>query len=168
MRFLTIVTVALLLTHLGCTHSDGESELDRDASARHAADVQAILDLERSVFDAQIAGDFEAWLGFFAEDAIVMVPNLPALTSKEAIREWNKPYFDQFHLHEESDQREVEVAGDWGYIRAHWIWTLTRKDDGEIVKDSGNSTWIVRKQPDSSWKITRGIYNSENPVSRDE
>ena len=164
MRFLATLAAALVLTQTGCVKSGGESDVDSVISARHMADLQAILELEQRVFDAQIAGDFEAWLSLFEEDAIVMEPNIPALTGKAAIRRRNSPYFEQFHLHEESDSREVEVAGDWGYIRAHWIWTLTPKDGGETVKDTGNSIWIVRKQPDGSWKIARGIFNSENPV----
>ena len=43
-------------------------------------------------------------------------------------------YFEQFHLHEEIDEREVEVAVDWAYIRAHWIWTLTPKSGGEAFR----------------------------------
>lgn len=149
---------------LGCATPQAPAEAGRGHSAAHQADEQAILDLEQRVFDAQISGDLDAWLGLFADDAIVMVPNLPALTGKAAIRKWNAPYFEQFHLHEESDEREVEVAGDWAYIRAHWTWTLTPKSGGEPVIDTGNSIWILRRQSDGSWKIARGIYNSDRPV----
>lgn len=164
MRLLAILAAALLLALLGCTPPVEQPEPDTADSAAYKADVQAIVDLEQKVFDAQIAGDLEAWLSFFAEDAIVMAPHLPALRNKLAIRQWNAPNFEQFDLHEESDEREVEVAGDWAYIRAHWTWTLTPKSGGEAVKDTGNSIWILRRQPDGSWKIARGIYNSENPM----
>ncbi len=164
MRLLTTLAAAPLLALLGCTQPTGQSEQGGEDSAGYKADVQAILDLEQTVFDAQIAGDIDAWLSSFTEDAIVMVPNLPALTTKLAIRQWNEPIFEQFDLHEESDFREVEVAGDWGYIRAHWTWTQTPKGGGEAVTDTGDSIWIVRRQTDGSWKITRGIYNSENPI----
>lgn len=168
MRFLAILTATLLLTPLGCAQRADESDTESQASARHTADVQAILDLEQKVFDAEIAGDFEAWLSFFTEDAIVMEPNHPALVGKAAIRQRNAAYFEKFHLREESDAREVEVAGDWGYIRAHWIWTLAPKDGGTVVRDTGNSIWIVRRQSDGSWKIARGIFNYDNPVPKGE
>ena len=148
---------------LGCTTPVGRLESHGGDSATYQSDIQAILDLEQRVFDAQISGDFEAWLSLFADDAIVMVPNLPALTNKAAIREWNAPFFEKFDLHEESDEREVEVAGDWAYIRAHWTWILTPKGGGEVIKDTGNSIWILRRQSDGSWKIARGIYNSDQP-----
>jgi uncharacterized protein (TIGR02246 family) len=168
MRFLAPLAATLLLALLGCTPPAEQPEPDSEDSAAYKADVQAILDLEKRVFDAQIAGDLEAWLSSFAEDAIVMVPNLPALTNRLAIRQWNAPIFEQFDLHEESDFREVEVMGNRGFIRAHWIWTQTPKGGGEADIDTGNSIWIVRRQPDGSWKITHGIYNSENPIPEED
>ncbi len=168
MRFLATLAAALLLALLGCTPPAQQTEPGSEDSAGYKADVQAILDFEQTVFDAEIAGDIEAWLSSFAEDVMVMPPNEPALTNKLAIRQSATPLFEQFDLHEETDDREVKVAGDWGYIRAHWIWTLTPKEGGKSVKDTGNSIWIVRRQPDGSWKIARGIYNSENPIPEED
>ena len=168
MRFPVTFVFMLFLALLGCAPPAEQSESSKEDSAAYESDVQAILDFEQTVFDAQIAGDFDAWLSSFTEDAMVMVPNLPALEGKQAIRQWNAPIFEQFHLHEESDQREVEVAGDWAYIRAHWIWTLTPKSGGEVVRDTGNSIWILNRQLDGSWKIFRGIFNSDIPVSAKE
>ena len=165
MKARTIFTIALLIMHLGCTPSAENSGAIDEYSARYEADVQAILDFEQSVFDAQIAGDFEAWVDSFTEDAIVMAPGEPALISKHAIAQWHAPYFGQHDLHEETDEKEVEVAGNWAYIRAHWIWTLTPKGGGEAIESTGNSIWILSRQPDNSWKIARGIYNYDNPES---
>ncbi len=168
MRFLATLAAVLLLALLGCTPPAGQPEPGGEDSAGYTADVQAILDFEQTVFDAQIAGDIEAWLNSFAEDVTLMPPNEPMLTNKLAIRQWAAPWYEQFDLHEETDDREVEVAGDWGYIRAHWTWTLTPKGGGKSVKDTGNSIWIVRRQPNGSWKIARAIWNSDLPLSAPE
>ncbi|MHC4332063.1 MAG: YybH family protein [Planctomycetota bacterium] len=168
MRRRTTLAAALLLALLGCTPPAGQPEPGSEGSAGYKADVQAILDFEQTVFDAQIAGDFEAWLSSFAEDVTLFPPNEPPLTNKLAIRQYNAPLWEQFDLHEETDDREVEVAGDWGYIRAHWTWTLTPKDGGKIVKDTGNSIWIVHRQPNGSWKIARAIWNSDKPIPGEE
>ena len=165
MKVRAILTTTILITHLGCTPSNEESGVADDYSAGHEADVQAILDFERSVFDAQIMGDFEAWLDSFTDDAIVMAPGEPALVGKHAIAQWHAPYFGQNDLHEETDEREVEVFGDWAFIRAHWTWTLTPKSGGEAIESTGNSIWILSRQPDNSWKIARGIYNYDNQAS---
>jgi uncharacterized protein (TIGR02246 family) len=165
MKVRAILTATLLITQLGCTPSPEESGAVDDPSVSYEADVQAILDFEQSVFDAQIRGDFEAWLDSFTDDAIVMAPDEPALISKQAIAQWHAPYFGQHDLHEETDEREVEVFGDWAFIRAHWTWTLTPKSGGEITESTGNSIWILGRQPDKSWKIARGIYNYDDQAS---
>jgi len=168
MRLLTTLAAAPLLALLGCTPPAGQPEPGSEDSAGYKADVQAILDFEQTVYDAQIAGDIEAWMSSFAEDVTLFPPNAPALTNKLAIRQWNAPLFEQFYLYEESDEREVEVAGDRGYLRAHWTWTKTPKGGGKIVKDTGNSIWIMHRQPNGSWKITRAIWNSDIPIPREE
>lgn len=132
------------------------------------ADVQAILDFEQTVYDAQIAGDIEAWLGSFTEDVTLFPPNAPPLKGTPAIRQFNAPLFEQFDLHESSDDREIVVAGDWGYIRSHWTWIQTPKVGGTEVKDIGNSIWIMQRQPDGSWKIARAIWNSDQPLPGEE
>lgn len=139
-----------------------------EESTDNQADIQAIFDFEQSVFDAQIAGDFEAWMSSFTEDVALFPPNASPLRGIEAIRQFNTPIWEQFNLHEESDEREIQVAGDWAYIRAHWIWTLTPKSGGKEVQDIGNSIWILRRQPHNSWKITRAIWNSEKPCPTEE
>jgi ketosteroid isomerase-like protein len=146
----------------------GQSEKGSEASAAYKADVQAILDFEQTVYDAQIAGDIEAWLSSFAEDVTLFPPNAPPLTSKLAIRRFNTPIFEQFDLHESSDDREVVVEGDWGYISSHWSWIQTPKGGGAEVKDIGNSIWITHRQPNGSWKIARAIWNSDKPIPGEE
>ena len=140
---------------------DTESEVQ--AGFNDKAAVPAILALEQDVFDAQNAGDFEGWLSFFTDDVLIMPPNEPVLRGKAAVRAHNLPLFQEFDLHEETDEREVEVAGNWGYIRAHWKWTLTPKNGDEAITDIGSSIWIVRRQAGGNWKISRGIYNSDVP-----
>ena len=134
-------------------------------TSTHDADVQAILDFEQTVYDAQIAGDIEAWLSSFTEDVTLFPPNASPLKGKPAVRQFNSPIFEQFDLHESSDDREIVVAGDWGYIRSHWTWIQTPKNGGTEVKDIGNSIWIVQRQPNGSWKIARAIWNSDQPIS---
>ncbi len=136
----------------------GVSVTDRDA------DIQAILDLEQAVFEAERAGNLDAWLGFIDADPVWMPPNEPVMTDLDAIRQWITPFFEQYDLSEETTDREVEVAGDWGYIRAHWTWAVVPKDGGEGMTDSGKSIWVVRRQPDGSWKLARAIWNSDNPT----
>ena len=168
MRFLTKFATLPLLISLGCSPPSLHSQTENERPAEYKADVQAILDFEQTVYDAQIAGDIEAWMSSFAEDVTLFPPKAPPLTGKLAIRKFNTPIFEQFHLHESSDEREVVVAGGWAYIRSHWTWIQTPKDGGEEVKDTGNSIWILRRQLNGSWKITRALWNSDKPTAEKE
>jgi uncharacterized protein (TIGR02246 family) len=124
-----------------------------------STDKAAILDLEREVFAAEAAGDVERWLACYASDAVLLPPGEHPVVGAEAIRAWAAPFFAAYELHEATDEREVVVSGDWGFLRAHWTWRLTPKDGGETVVDSGMSVWIVQRQPDGAWKIARAIWN---------
>jgi uncharacterized protein (TIGR02246 family) len=141
--------------------SETAAQAGGDTGSSYEADVQAILDFEQALYGAQIAGDFEAWMASFAEDVVLFPPNEAPLNGLSAIRRFNAPIFEQFDLHESSDEREVVVAGDWAYIRAHWTWIQSPKDGGEPIEDTGQSIWILRRQPDDSWKIARAIWNSD-------
>ena len=168
MRLQPTVVVFLFVTLTLSACQPSAEPTKSDVAASYKADVQAILDFEQTVYAAQIAGDIDAWMSSFAEDVTVFQPNIPPLTGKLAIRQFNTPIFEQFDLHESSDDREVVVAEDWAYIRSHWTWIQTPKDGGEEVKDTGHSIWILRRQLNGSWKIARGIFNSENPIPCEE
>ena len=59
---------------------------------------------------------------------------------------------------------EVEVAGDWGFIRGTSPVTLTPQAGGEPLQDEGKYLSIRKRQPDGSWKIFWAIWNSNNPL----
>jgi len=127
------------------------------------ADREAILELERGIQAAEAAGDLDAFLSFVDENPVWLPPNETAITSKQSIREWMKPYLENYDLVEESTNQEINVLGEWGYIMAHWTFAMTPKAGGETVSDQGKSIWIVRRQQDGRWLISRAIWNSDMP-----
>jgi ketosteroid isomerase-like protein len=54
------------------------------------------------------------------------------------------------------------VAGDWAYDRGNYTLTVTPKP-GKPMEESGKYLAVCKRQPDGSWKISRLIYNSNNP-----
>jgi len=164
MRIIHLAVCCMMVVCLNCANLQEPGQVP-DESASAEDDAKAILALEQEIFAAEIAGDLDGWLGYFTDEVLLMPPNEPALRGKEAVRAWAAPFYGQFDLHEETDEREVEVVGDWGYIRANWIWTLTPKGGGEATTDAGKSIWILRRQTDGSWKVAQAIWNSDNPVS---
>ena len=156
-----VMTAVALLTWSGSCSCPADRGVAAGISADNQAAEAAIVDLELEVFAAEAAGDVERWLSCYTGNAVLLPPGEHAVVGTQAIRAWAAPFFERYDLHESSDEREVEVAGEWGFIRAHWTWTLQPKDGGEAATDSGKSIWIVRRQPDGSWKIARAIWNSD-------
>ena len=52
-----------------------------------------------------------------------------------------------------ADIREIEVRGDWAYIRNYLDMTITA-EDGAAVKRSGWTLTILRKE-DGRWRLAR-------------
>jgi len=161
-EFVASLGAGLAIVVMGC--GQGERVEPRVVGfGTSEADVQAILELEKAVFEAEIAGEIDTWLSYFAEDVYLMPPNEPMMTDKKVIRAWAAPFYEEFDLHEETDWREVEVSGDWAHLSAHWTWTLTPKSGGDSVAETGKSVWIMNRQGDGSWKIAYAIWNSDPP-----
>jgi uncharacterized protein (TIGR02246 family) len=53
-----------------------------------------------------------------------------------------------------SDIKEIEVLGDWAWVRNHITVTMT-PPGGVPVKRSGYTLTILKKQPDGRWLLAR-------------
>jgi uncharacterized protein (TIGR02246 family) len=125
------------------------------------ADEAAIRNLHNQIAAASNAGDITA---LHTDDAIWMPPNEPALVGKEAIRTWAQSLFEQFTVEETVTTEEIQVAGDWAFLRGTYTFAVTPKAEGEPQKETGNCFHIVQRQPDGSWKYTRLMWNSDQPA----
>ena len=57
------------------------------------ADVEVLHSVRETHDGAVNAGDLEAYLAVFAEDAVLMPPNEPPVVGKEATRAWAQGLF---------------------------------------------------------------------------
>jgi ketosteroid isomerase-like protein/mannose-6-phosphate isomerase-like protein (cupin superfamily) len=134
----------------------------RERPRSDPADVSALNHLQKQVDSAIIAGDTERYLTFLTDDAVLMPPNGPAVTGKDAIRSWNQAMSRAFRIQEYASRNdEVIVAGEWAFRRAAIDWTLTATSGAQAVRDRGKFIIIYRRQGDGSWKVARDIWNSD-------
>ena len=61
---------------------------------------------------------------------------------------------DGVKLEGSADIREIEVLGDWAYLRNFIEITITPPDGG-AVRRSGFTPTILRKEPAGRWLLTR-------------
>jgi ketosteroid isomerase-like protein len=111
------------------------------------------------------SGDVARIKSCWTDDLIVMPPNEPILTGKEAFGSWMQNFFDRFIIQETLSPEEVETAGDWAFVRSSFTDVLIPKAGGEPIEDSGKSLDIYKRQPDGSWKLYRAMWNGNRAAS---
>jgi len=131
-----------------------------------AADEAAIRKLDADWVKAGQSGKVDAWLAFYADDAVVLPPNDKVASGKDAIR---RPVAEMLALPGlalswRATRVEVARSGDLAYLTG--AYELTFNDPaGKPVADQGKLVEIWKKQPDGSWKCIVDTWNSDMPAT---
>lgn len=129
-----------------------------------AADRQAIAAVTAQTQAAENAGSVEQMQGHFADDLVMMGPNMPAVAGADSVAAAMRAFFETFTMQIEYSNQEIVVLGDWAFDRGTYRQTLTPKSGGDPVPQSGKYLWLYRRHSDGSWKQSRVIWNSSEPM----
>src|SRR6266700_5856747 len=116
-------------------------------------DERAIRNLVEQWMEASKAGDLPMVLSLMADDAIFMVPGRAPFGKAafaagfEATR--------SVRIEGRSNIQEIEVLGDWAYLRNQLDVTVTPPDGGKPLQRSGHTLTILRKNADGQWQLAR-------------
>lgn len=99
---------------------------------------------------------------FYAEDAVLLPPNSPAIAGQGAIREWFAGALAG-GLRLALNTTRVEASGDIAY--GIGCFEMTIGPEGDTKADSGKYVIIYRRQADGSWKAVVDIFNSNLPLA---
>jgi uncharacterized protein (TIGR02246 family) len=116
------------------------------------SDERAIRTMVDTWMAASNAGDVSTVLSLMADDVIFMVPGKEPF-GKEAFRKSSES-MKGVRLNARSEIQEMQVLGDWAYLRNHIDLTIT-PEDGPPVRRTGFTLTILRKEPDGRWLLTR-------------
>jgi len=152
-----LILLALLM--MGC-----QPAVDQPEPSVPAEDIAAIQTIFENYQNTLNNGDAAGFANLYTEDAIRMPPNTPALVGKEAIRAESQDFADQVVLTLTNEVAEVEVIGDWAFIRGAWRASVTPREGGQATERSGKWLSIAVRQPDGTWKLHRHIWNSNDPL----
>ena len=130
----TARVVVVMVVFAGCTPAGEQPEPMTAEITSTEADVEALHRVRETHDGAVNAGDLEAYLAVFAEDAVAMPPNEPPVVGKEAFRAWAQVIFGQFSYEETMSSEEVVVTGDWGFDRGTYTIRPTPKVAGEAAE----------------------------------
>lgn len=115
-------------------------------------DERFIRNLIDTWMRASAAGDANTVLSLMADDVIFMVPGREPF-GKDAFRAASEQ-MKTMAMSGTSDIREIEILGDWAYIRNYIDITIT-PPGGNPMHRSGCTLSILRKQADGKWLLWR-------------
>ena len=116
-------------------------------------DERAIRDLVDTWLAASKAGDLATVLSLMSDDVIFMVPGQEPF-GKQAFAAASEGAKD-FRIEARSDIQEIQISGDWAYMRSHLEMTVTPPKSAAPIRRSGYTLTILRKARDGRWVITR-------------
>lgn len=120
-------------------------------------DVAAIRKVTEGYAAAALAGDWGAWIGGFAEDAVFMPPGSPALQGLTQIRAFveNFPRLSRFT----ATPVQIDGCEDLAFARGQYALTVTA--EAGAMTERGKFVWLWKKDPNGSWKIFQDIWNAD-------
>jgi ketosteroid isomerase-like protein len=164
----TVVTLALaavVLADIGC--SSGSSNSTTTSSTASSADEgAALMQVSRDWAKAAEARDTERVLSYWADDAIMMENEQPALIGKAAITAMVQRGFKDpnFSITWEPERAVISESGDMGYLIEHNRVNFT-DPTGKARTVFGKGVTIWKKDASGNWKNVVDIFNT-NPTER--
>ncbi len=150
---------------LGCLAGlVGTTACKQQTPDTRAADVEAVKNLDAQWSKTAGTHDVDATVAYYSDDAVLLAPNQPILTGKQALRaSWATLLSPNNDLNWHATHVEVANSGELAYLTG--TYQLTAKDaQGHASLDRGKIIEVFRKQPDGTWKVVADMYNSDLPA----
>ena len=128
-----------------------------------ADDRSMILELEERYIASTNASDLMEFDDLYAEDAILMMPDRPAVQGREAIVAHYREFFRSIKARIASVVAEVEVFETIIYARGAFNYSMAPKMGGEAIVMKGKFVNLYKKDEMDEWRIWRNINNIDHP-----
>lgn len=161
----TFALAAFVAANVGC--NSGSSNSTTASSTGSSADEgAALMQVSRDWAKAAESRDVERILSYWADDAIVLLPDRAAVVGKDALRamvqrDMSDP---RFTITWAPERAAIAQAGDMGYLIEHNRVTFP-DESGKVRTVYGKvvSTW--KKDASGVWKCVVDISNSSQTES---
>ncbi|MBS1858855.1 MAG: nuclear transport factor 2 family protein [Acidobacteria bacterium] len=130
------------------------------------ADVKAVRDIETAWSKDLPSKNADQFVSHYADNAIVLEPNAPAVAGKEAIKESLKPMMadPNYAMSFEPTKVEASKGGDMVYVIGTYSMTMSDEKTKQPVTDKGKYLTVYMKQADGSWKAVADMSNTDHPL----
>jgi uncharacterized protein (TIGR02246 family) len=135
-----------------------------DSTVDYESEGKALMQLSRDWSEMVESGDLEASIDLWADDAVMLVPGLPVLSGKAAIREYvmGAASVPGFRISWVPESAYVSKSGDMAYLIERNVIEVDG-NDGEKIVSHGKVVTIWRKGPDGQWKNVVDMWNEAPP-----
>jgi len=160
-----VFTVFLLLG-LGVFFSSCQTPVATGLSAEDEAAIRAVLEKATAISNAP-EKDFVAYVNtYYAEDATILPPNMPAVTGQATM----VSFFKEFPPYEDFKAEILQIDGRDGlaYVRGTYSMNIMMPGAETPLHDTGKYIEIWKKQADGGWKVYFDVFNSDLPLPAPE
>jgi uncharacterized protein (TIGR02246 family) len=130
-----------------------------------AADEAAVRAASAAWDDAHNAGDAVRLAALYAEDAVSMPPNRPAIEGRPAIAADFHSFFAGARAHHRTQIVSLVIARDWAIERGQYRLTTVTKETGVAAEETGKHV-VIRRRVDGDWRIHWEIWSADTPAGR--
>lgn len=116
-------------------------------------DERAIRELIETWLAASKSGDLATVLSLMTDDVVFMVPGRKPF-GKEAFAAASQGMKD-VRIEGTSEIEEIQILGDWAYLRNRLAMTVTPPGAAAPMRRSGYTLTILRKESDGRWRLAR-------------
>lgn len=161
----TFALAAVIVLDVACS-SESSSSATASSTPSSIDEGAALMQVSRDWAKAAQSRDVERLLSYWADDAIVMQTDQPALVGKEAIRGMVEGGFKDpsFSITWEPERAVISKSGDMGYLVEHNRMTF-RDPTGKARAVLGKGVTIWKKDDSGNWKNVVDIFNT-SPTER--
>jgi uncharacterized protein (TIGR02246 family) len=122
------------------------------------SDTAALLAVHDRFSAALLRRDFDAVAALYADDAVLLPPQEPAVHGRAAIRTWTAAVPRVTRIVLQVD--DLGGGGDVAYMRGTFAMTL-EPEGAPAVPVAGKYVEILKKQADGTWRFAVDIFNSD-------
>lgn len=153
----TLLSLICLVSTVGALAGCNGGSMRRQPTLEE--DLRAIEEIGQRDMRFAIANDPTMMMSQWTDDIVLLQPVGPVLRGRETIAATLGGATASVEvLDYVLDMQEVSVFGDYAVQWGTYRYDLrTRVPQGEPVRTSGKIMRVLRRQPDGSWKIHRGI-----------
>lgn len=138
------------------------------AQEKEASPEEAIRQATDDYEAALAEGDLEGLLATVTDDVLFYPPGEPPMVGKEAYREWLRPLFEEFELEESITYEGLKIADGWAVGWFSYTFVTRSKGGGEATTEKGHGIAGFERQPDGTWKLSHGVWNTDGPPAQEQ